>query len=132
CFGVDDGSVALTPVNGTSPYTYSWTGPGGFTSTDSFIENLSPGQYEVNVEDASGCMLNVVYDVEQPTEISISATVSPESCPGSGDGAIDLTLSGGTPGFLVTWTGPDGFTANTLDINNLVPGGYTASVADVN
>lgn len=132
CFGNSDGSVELTPTNGTAPFTYSWTGPGGFTSSSSLIENLSAGQYEVIVEDASGCTINVVYDVDQPAEISFSATITPESCPGEMDGAIDLAITGGSPGFLVAWSGPDGFTANTLDIDDLVPGGYTATVTDVN
>ncbi|WP_204336724.1 T9SS type B sorting domain-containing protein [Cryomorpha ignava] len=132
CFGAADGSVQLSPINGTAPYTYSWIGPDGFTSTNSLIENLATGQYEVNVEDAAGCILNVVYDVDQPNEIGFSAIVLAESCPGEMNGAIDLTITGGTPGFLVTWIGPDGFTANTLDIDDLVSGGYTASVTDVN
>lgn len=131
CYGSDNGSVELTPINGTGPFTYSWIGPNGFTSTDSSITNLAPGQYEVNVEDGAGCLLNVVYDVDQPTEIGFAANVTPESCPGAMNGAIELVITGGTPGYSVSWTGPDGFTANALNIVDLNPGDYTALVSDI-
>ncbi len=132
CIGNTDGSIELNPTNGTPPFTYAWTGPNGFVSSDASIENLEVGQYEVVVEDASGCALNIVYDVDEPDEISFNPTITPESCPGESDGSIQLALTGGTPGFVISWTGPDSFSSNSIDITDLAPGAYTASVSDVN
>jgi hypothetical protein len=37
----NEGFIDITVSGGTAPYTYSWTGPHGFTSTDEDLENLS-------------------------------------------------------------------------------------------
>lgn len=49
---------------------------------------------------------------------------------GGNTGAIDLTISGDTGPYSVSWTGPNGFTANTEDINNLTAGTYMITVND--
>ena len=131
CFGGSDGNISITPISGTPPYTYAWTGPNGYTATGSYIEDLIAGQYELDVEDAAGCLYNMVYDVEQPEGMNFTATVIPESCAGENNGSISLAISGGTPGYLVSWNGPDGFSANGLNITELAPGTYTASVTDI-
>src|SRR5437588_20027 len=41
-----------TPSGGVSPYTYSWTGPGGFTSTSQTIGASTAGTYTVTVTDS--------------------------------------------------------------------------------
>jgi len=132
CIGNSDGSIELNPTNGNPPFTYSWTGPNSFVSSNALIDNLEAGQYEVVVQDAGSCSINVVYDIDQPEEIGFNPSITPETCPGEMDGSIQLALSGGTPGFLIAWTGPDGFSSNSLNITDLTPGAYTASVTDVN
>jgi len=55
------GSINVTVTGGTPftppapPYTYSWTGPNGFTSNSEDISSLSKGIYRVEVTDAKGC-----------------------------------------------------------------------------
>lgn len=49
---------------------------------------------------------------------------------GGSTGAIDLAISGGTGPYSVSWTGPNGFTAKTEDIDHLVAGTYTIAVND--
>lgn len=49
---------------------------------------------------------------------------------GGSTGAIDLTISGGTSPYSISWTGPNGFTAKTEDIDNLAIGTYTITVND--
>lgn len=60
----NDGSIDLTPAGGTSPYTYSWTGPNGFISTDQNPTALEGGSYEVTITDGNGCtfVLQVTVD----------------------------------------------------------------------
>lgn len=48
-------------TGGTEPYTYYWTGPDGFTSTDKDIFNLADGLYQLTVTDANGCQQTELY-----------------------------------------------------------------------
>ena len=49
---------------------------------------------------------------------------------GMSTGSIDLSVTGGVPGFTYSWTGPSGFTATTEDIGGLEYGNYTVTVTD--
>lgn len=49
---------------------------------------------------------------------------------GMSTGSIDLSVTGGVPGFTYSWTGPSGFTATTEDISGLEYGNYTVTVTD--
>jgi PKD repeat protein len=51
----NDGTVSITTTGGTTGYTYSWTGPNGFTSTSEDLTGLAAGTYSVTVTDANGC-----------------------------------------------------------------------------
>jgi hypothetical protein len=57
-----NGSIDLT-VNGTAPYTYSWTGPGGYTVNSEDLTGLCPGAYAVNVTDANNCTGTATFTV---------------------------------------------------------------------
>jgi hypothetical protein len=54
----NDGSINLTVSGGTWPYTYSWIGPNGYTSTTNDPNNLVAGVYSVTVTDANGCIIS--------------------------------------------------------------------------
>ena len=65
-----DGSGDLTLTSavsgGISPYTYSWTGPNGFTSSDAMpvISNITAtnsGTYNLVITDSLGCVSAVSY-----------------------------------------------------------------------
>lgn len=45
-------------------------------------------------------------------------------------GEIHLTITGGTPNYNISWTGPNGFTANGLDLDCVDPGWYDVVVTD--
>ncbi|MDB0027546.1 M12 family metallo-peptidase, partial [Flavobacteriales bacterium] len=53
------------------------------------------------------------------------------SCNGYADGSVDVTISNGAPPYLFSWEGPNGFTANSEDINNIgVEGVFQIVVED--
>ena len=57
------------------------------------------------------------------------------NCHGSSTGSIDLSVSGGTPGYTYTWTASNGGVipsgqANQQDLTSLVAGTYTVAVSD--
>jgi hypothetical protein len=65
-------------------------------------------------------------------EILTTATKTDVSCNGGADGAIDITVTGGTLPYIFAWTGPSGFTANTEDIAGLASGSYSLTITDGN
>ena len=58
--------------------------------------------------------------------------ISPISCNGANDGAIDLTITGGQPQYVIGWAGPNLFITEDEDIFDLEPGFYNVLVIDVN
>lgn len=62
-----------------------------------------------------------------PPAINISGVVTNVSSHGAANGAIDVTVSGGTPPFSYLWNGG----ATTEDRAGLVPGTYTITVTDI-
>lgn len=49
---------------------------------------------------------------------------------GTENGEIDLTISGGAAPFILSWSGPDGFSSEEEDLFDLAPGTYTVTVTD--
>lgn len=68
-------------TGGTAPYSYSWVGPNGFTSTSKDIYNLADGLYRLTVTDLNGCTQTVEYimDVASVLEIYWKAVEVKES-----------------------------------------------------
>jgi gliding motility-associated-like protein len=124
CFNGSDGSVQVVPSGGTSPFASSWSN--GSTATD--LSGIPAGTYSDTLTDANGCTyIDAGIVVGQPDSVSISIdSVSPVSCIGFTNGAIYLTVSGGTPGYTYVWS-PSGSTDPLL---NLGVGPYTVIVTD--
>jgi gliding motility-associated-like protein len=134
CFGAANGSIDLSPSGGTLPYTFAWTGPGGFTASTEDLTGLEPGNYSVAITDANLCTAQFtdIVTITEPAEITVSSARTDISCAGMADGAIDITVSGGTPPYLFSWTGPGGFTSGDEDISGLAAGAYSLTITDGN
>jgi gliding motility-associated-like protein len=136
CFNDNSGAISLS-VNGGTPgsgYTYSWTGPGTFTSTSKDITGLAADNtYAVKITDANSCELTLnSIAVTEPTKLEASAVVTDVDCNGSATGAIALTTTGGTTSYTYVWTGPGTFSAITEDLSALNAGDYEVTVKDAN
>ncbi len=126
CFGANTGSINITPTGGTAPYIYLWSN--GATTQD--LTALAPGTYGVTITDANGCTNNSYSATitQPPAPIALTSTATNVSCFGGNNGAVDLTVNGGTPGYTYNWsTG-----AGTQDIGGLLAGVYTVTVTDAN
>jgi gliding motility-associated-like protein len=135
CSGGADGSAQVTVSNGTPGYSYLWTGTGtGHTSMDEDPVDLIKDTYDLDITDANGCpkKSSGIVTIDQPTEISVTESITHIECYGKNTGAIEITPSGGIAPYSFSWSGPDGYTANTEDISNLRAGDYTVTVTDEN
>jgi hypothetical protein len=133
CVG-QTGAVNLSVNGGTPAYTYSWTGPSGFTANTQNLSNRPAGTYNVTVTDSRGCTTTASATITAPAA-TVSVVLSSKtnvSCNGGANGTINITASGGTPGYTYSWTGPGGFTASTQNLSNRPAGTYTVIVTDVN
>ena len=130
CNGANDGSVDLVIGGGTPGYTYSWDN--GDVTED--LSGISAGTYSVSVTDANGCVINSSITLTEPPVLSegISATTYGGgwniTCNGASNGAINLTVAGGTPGYTYAWSNG----AVTEDINSIPAGTYSVVVTDAN
>src|SRR5690606_4746095 len=69
CYNDNQGSIDITVMGGTAPYTYQWNN--GATSED--INTLQTGSYSLVVTDALGCTMPASYEITQPANaVSIS------------------------------------------------------------
>lgn len=125
CFEENDGAAVAVVSGGTSPFTYFWT-TGGAT-TDS-ISGLGAGTYQVIVTDSVNCEQTVSGLVTQPALLEATTAVDPVTCHGLANGAIELTVTGGTTAYGFTWSNG----ATTEDLNNLGPGNYGVTILDAN
>lgn len=135
CEGGFTGSITSTIVGGVEPYTYQWTGPNGYTSTDANPEGLEEGEYCVIVTDGGGCIAEECITLIETNELNVVGAIPfftcfPISCFGACDGAINLTVTGGVGPFTYAWTGPDGYTSNVQNPTALCAGTYTVEVTD--
>ncbi len=136
CFGDNNGSIQITASGGTKPYSYVWeltssSGSNVSSNTVSSASNLLAGEYKVIVTDANGCTAIVISEVEQsPSDLVVSATATPITIVGAGDGKIELTVSGGSTNYTYSWSGPSGYTSTLKDISGLSAGVYTVTVTD--
>lgn len=137
CYGQSTGAIYVTSTGGTTPYQYSWTGPGTFTSTSEDLTGITAGNYMLTVTDANNCnTFTVDTTLKEGNQIVIAVdTVSSYAgygtqCYGSADGFINTTVSGGAGTLALGWTGPDSFVATTDDISGLAAGTYVFTVTD--
>jgi hypothetical protein len=112
------GSVTLTASGGTS---FNWS-TGANTAT---ININSPGTYTVTVTDANSCTASVPQVISASPSMIVTGNITPAH--GSvNDGAIVLSVSGGTSPYSYSWSNG----SSTKDISNLIGGTYTVSVTD--
>ena len=127
CLGVCDGQI-LTRVTPTATTTILWY-PTGLTTDD--ISNICAGNHRIQATDNAGCVSYADYDIFGVKSFTTFVSSKKDaSCLNVNDGEIELTLVGGNLPFTFGWIGPDNFSSNIEDLNNILTGSYTATIQD--
>lgn len=124
-------NFTANPVGGAGPFTFAWTGPGGFVAnTPSIIVN-TPGSYTVIIVDATGCTstCTATLIVSAPPTCFVSPATA-TTCPGQPAAMFTATPGLGSPPYTYHWTGPAGFMALSQSVSVTVPGVYEVTVTD--
>jgi large repetitive protein len=131
CFGMSTGSASVIAIGGTAPYAYSWNTPSAQLSATA--TNLGDGAWICTITDAHGCSTSQVANITQPAAaLALNGSTTPASCGGASNGAVDAMIAGGTAPYTIAWSGPGGFTSNSVDITLLTSGVYMLAVTDAN
>ncbi len=117
------GSATVTPTGGTPGYNYVWN-PANLQGAS--VSNLPVGSYSVTVYDNRGCSASQSFAIATPNPIVLSETHTNVTCNGLANGAIDVTISGGSPTVNFGWAD----NVQTEDRSGLSAGTYTITASD--
>ncbi|WP_235114336.1 PKD domain-containing protein [Cyclobacterium qasimii] len=145
CFGYAGGEIKPNPSGGTGNYSFKWTGPEGFSSIESNLQNLSAGFYSLEVADENGALVEATYKITEPNELILSEAIDlqvPVACYGESNGAFTInidqasiapfTLSLGLMGTNQTIRTISDFTSDAFTFENLSGNQYWVTVEDAN
>ena len=127
CFDAATGLIDVSVTGGTAPYQYAINDqPLG---ENNVFEGLAAGTYLIVVADNAGCVSELEVTLTQPASaLQSTATITQPACLGATDGAIAVSVSGGTAPYTYLWSNE----AVTSAINNLAEGTYTLITTDEN
>ncbi len=133
CFGGSLGRLSVFATGGVGPYRYAWTGPNGFNSKETNPQNLTSGTYHVTVTDAKGCSLvGPQLSISEPPKLTLTQTKVDNGCFQGASGSISVSPSGGVGIYQYAWTGPNGFSSTSQNLEDLIAGTYQVTLTDAN
>lgn len=126
--GENNGSIYVTGITGTPPYTYSWSN--GATTPQ--VTGLTEGSYFVTITDTNGCIVSNGTTIGKVPNLGIvSLTTINPSCFVS-DGEVTAFVTGGTAPFY--YSGTNGETiitfATSYTFTGLPAGNFSVQVTD--
>jgi gliding motility-associated-like protein len=125
CFGLNNGSVVVSPINGTPVFAYQY-----FNNTNQTVAatNLLAGSYSVIATDNLNCIASEIFVINEPSQMVLSLSKTDPRCAGDANGQASVLASGGTPGYLYLWSN----TQTNQTAQNMVAGSYSVTVTDNN
>jgi len=127
CTGVNNGSITVTPTNGSTPYQYSLDG--GPNQLSNTFSNVAAGSHNVVVTDNFGCISSPI-PVTVGTGsalIGIASSIA-TSCNGASNGTITATPTNGSGPYLYSLDGGANQASNIF--NNVTAGPHNVVIRD--
>ncbi|HEY4798919.1 MAG TPA: SprB repeat-containing protein, partial [Bacteroidia bacterium] len=125
CHGGNNGTASVNLGGGNAPFSYAWSN-GQTTSTST---GLIAGNYSVNVTDVNGCTANATVTITEPAAISLTTSVTPQTC-NQGNGMAHAQITGGTASYTYNWSVTPLQTTQT--VTGLSTGNYSLTITDAN
>ena len=134
CHGYTDGVLRVEAEATTFPLDrIEWADVRGAPGLGTIQRGLTEGAYAIAVVDSAGCVARDTAEVTAPDPLALAAGLTHPACFEQGDGAIALTVTGGTPPYLYTWSnGVGGVGANAIGGPDVTEGTYAVTVNDAN
>ena len=124
----DNGIIVINAIGGVEPYIYSIDNGVSFQDSNTFI-NLSPGSYDIVVEDAESTQVtDTVVVAEGANNLTFEAFVVLTSRLDVSDGQITVLGSGGVPSYYYSINGVDYQVSNIF--SGLAVDTYTVYIKD--
>lgn len=132
CFGVCEGTAALTITGGVLPYTTSWTdGSGTIVATDTVdIDLLCAGPYLVRITDDNGCTIDVPFTINEGAPIVPNLVFTGETCAGPCDATAAVAPTGGQGSYSYVWVPDPGVGQHTDQVGGLCAGNHEVTITD--
>jgi gliding motility-associated-like protein len=126
CYGQIDGMVNIVVTGGVEPYRYALNN--NYNNTGIF-SNISPGTYNIEVEDQLKCKLSRIIDIPEPPPLQLEKISTKDVlCSSAKNGQIILTVTGGTPPY--TYAIPDYVTQSDSILRKLDAGNQHYIITD--
>ncbi|HIF14345.1 MAG TPA: hypothetical protein EYQ86_03045 [Bacteroidetes bacterium] len=130
CVGVNDASAVISVLNGTPPYSFSWSGGinnNNISGIDS-VAGLTSGWVNVSVTDSKNCVDSASVQVLDLPGISVTLdSLTNVSCYDSTDAGIYISATGGNAVYSYKWSNGS-ISKNLLNVS---AGTYTLSISDI-
>lgn len=127
CYGLCNGEMSMSLTGGRTPYTYVWTK--GATVGATYIYNVCPGTYSVQVTDANRCMVDTNATFFNPPYYKITAVDSVKLANCTGSSSICVYPSGGSAPYSYNWLYMSNYTSCDYYAS---AGTYTVLITDHN
>lgn len=128
CADTNTGSIRVTPLEGTAPFTYDWNVP---TLTTDNPTALFAGTYNLTLTDAQGCTAAAVALVGQPERIVATAEKAEGLCEGDRATITFTEVAGGSPEYVYSIDNGAFFSGNPV-FERVEGGEYDLLIQDLN
>jgi hypothetical protein len=135
CSNPGNGSITYSFTGGKTPYTYSTTANGVYTTTPPNLTQLSAGTYSVYAKDANGCPASfsrTITDIGTAPSGSVTGFANNTNCSSPGNGSITYSFTGGTTPYTYSLTGGNDYSPNAPQLTALSAGTYTVYAKGAN
>ena len=129
CYDYADGSAIISATGGIIPYTYQvLDNENNIIGITSLTNSLQSGDYSYFITDSNNCSNNILFSINNPTEIEIIATIDNVLCYGNSQGSIEVEILNAN-NYQLFWDNPF---SDSIYIDELSSGIYNITIIDEN
>ena len=126
CIGSADGSFSFSSEGGSPPYSSYWNV--AWYSGEETFDSLTSGVYNFYIWDSANvCSFNIPITINEPDPIEAIIDITVVNS--GSDGAVSISVSGGTPPYSFFM---NGITQTDGEFNQLTSGNHTCVITDQN